>query len=89
MSLSLRGCRTAFAASVLIFGFSWIAAADEKASEGADDLTVTRFMVFVPAKDFALSKRFYLALGAELVDDGADYAEFRWGDDRKERPLRS
>ncbi len=48
----------------------------------SDDLTVTRFMVFVPAKDFALSKRFYLALGSELVDDGADYAEFRWGDDR-------
>ena len=57
-------------------------AADDEAIRGTDDLTVTRFMVFVPARDFALSKRFYVALGAELVDDGADYAEFRWGDDR-------
>ena len=30
-------------------------AADEVAT---DDLSVRRFMVFVPAKDFALSKRF-------------------------------
>ena len=46
------------------------------------DLSVSRFMVFVPARDFALSKRFYLALGSELVDSGEDYAEFRWGEDR-------
>ena len=48
----------------------------------SSELSVKRFMVFLPAKDLALSKRFYLALGAELVDAGADYAEFKWADDR-------
>ncbi|MCP4906226.1 MAG: hypothetical protein GY910_14715 [bacterium] len=48
----------------------------------AAGLVVKRFMVFLPAKDLALSKRFYLAMGAELVDDGGDYAEFKWADDR-------
>jgi len=49
---------------------------------GTANLSVKRFMVFLPAKDLALSKRFYLALGAELVDDGADYAEYKWANDR-------
>ena len=57
------------------------AAADSQ-GPAASDLTVKRFMVFVPARDFALSKRFYLELGAKLVDDGQDYAEFQWGQDR-------
>jgi len=52
------------------------------AATGAAELSVKRFMVFLPAKDLTLSKRFYLALGAELVDDGADYAEFKWANDR-------
>ena len=62
--------------------FASPAESQEAPAAADDDLTVTRFMVFVPAKDFALSKRFYVELGAELVDDGADYAEFRWADDR-------
>ena len=77
----------ALTASILISGLASLSAAGDGATGGGaggstDDLTVTRFMVFVPAKDFELSKRFYVALGADLVDDGADYAEFRWGDDR-------
>ena len=70
----------AIGAAILVLASAPAPAIAEVPTE--DDLTVTRFMVFVPAKDFSLSKRFYLALGAELVDDGEDYAEFRWGDDR-------
>ncbi len=70
--------------ALALLGVGAIAVGPLAAPAGAaeDDLSVTTFMVFVPAKDFALSKRFYRALGSELVDDGADYAEFRWGDYR-------
>lgn len=81
MKPGLLGYGATAAVSALIFGLCQVAAAGEAASD-TDDLTVTRFMVFVPAKDFALSKRFYLALGAKLIDDGSDYAEFGWGEDR-------
>ncbi len=54
----------------------------DAAQEGPQNLTVKRFMVFVPSKDLALSRRFYLAMGADLVDDGADYSEFKWAEDR-------
>jgi catechol 2,3-dioxygenase-like lactoylglutathione lyase family enzyme len=69
------------AACALALSIAPLPAAADGAATG-DELGVTRFMVFVPAKDFALSKRFYLALGSELVDEGADFAEFRWADDR-------
>ncbi len=72
----------AIAVGALAFAFLSTPAGADGAADVSDDLTVTSFMVFVPAKDFALSKRFYLALGSQLVDDGADYAEFHWGDDR-------
>ena len=74
----MTGVQLLVAACVLCAGGS---GADSEGSE-ADDLAVKRFMVFVPAKDFALSKRFYRELGSKLVDDGADYAEFQWGQDR-------
>jgi hypothetical protein len=34
---------------------------------------------FVPARDFAVSKRFYAAVGFELVRDGDDVAIFQMG----------
>ncbi len=38
--------------------------------------TVREIRPFVPARDFAASKRFYLDLGFELRHDGADVALF-------------
>ena len=70
--------------ALALLGMGALAVGPLAAPAGAaeDDLSVTTFMMFVPAKDFALSKRFYRALGSERVDDGADYAEFKWGDYR-------
>jgi len=56
--------------------------AEHEEAGAMEKLDVKRFMVFLPAKDLALSKQFYLAMGAEMVDDGADYTEFKWAEDR-------
>ncbi|MCG9552577.1 VOC family protein [Vibrio sp. Isolate31] len=44
------------------------------------NLKVTEIKSFVPAKDFDLSKRFYQALGVELMSEFHDIAYFRHGD---------
>lgn len=45
-----------------------------------ENLKVTEIKSFVPAKDFDLSKRFYQALGFELMSVFHDIAYFRHGD---------
>ena len=45
-----------------------------------ENLKVTEIKPFVPAKDFDLSKRFYQALGFELMSEFHDIAYFRHGD---------
>ncbi|HWH82938.1 MAG TPA: VOC family protein [Burkholderiaceae bacterium] len=44
------------------------------------DLTVNAVRAFVPARDFALSQRFYAALGFESVWSNAEFAFLRHGD---------
>jgi catechol 2,3-dioxygenase-like lactoylglutathione lyase family enzyme len=44
------------------------------------DLKATDVRAFIPARDFALSKRFYAALGWETVDVGPGLALVRVGD---------
>ncbi|MFZ5637983.1 MAG: hypothetical protein ACOY82_15485 [Pseudomonadota bacterium] len=46
------------------------------------NLKVTDIRPFIPAKDFALSKRFYSALGWETHDVGPGLALVRLGDDQ-------
>lgn len=45
-----------------------------------ENLKVTEIKSFVPAKDFDLSKRFYQALGFELMSEFHDIVYFRHGD---------
>lgn len=44
------------------------------------NLTTVEIKAFVPAIDFALSKRFYQALGFTLASDSHDVAYFHHGD---------
>jgi len=44
------------------------------------NLSTVEIKAFVPARDFALSKRFYEALGFTLASDGDGVAYFRHGD---------
>jgi catechol 2,3-dioxygenase-like lactoylglutathione lyase family enzyme len=46
----------------------------------APNLRVTEVKAFVPARDFALSKRFYQDLGFTLASDGDGIAYFHHGD---------
>jgi hypothetical protein len=46
------------------------------------DLRASDLRAFIPAKDFALSKRFYAALGWETDDVGPGIALVRLGDAR-------
>lgn len=39
-------------------------------------LSIKDFVVYVPAKDFELSKRFYAALGFRMLDGWGDTADF-------------
>ena len=43
------------------------------------NLRVTEIKAFVPAKDFALSKRFYLDLGFTQASEGGGVAYFHFG----------
>lgn len=43
------------------------------------NLTVTEIKAFVPAKDFALSKQFYLDLGFSKASEGGGVAYFHFG----------
>ncbi|EGU42795.1 hypothetical protein VISP3789_18295 [Vibrio splendidus ATCC 33789] len=52
----------------------------EKEMSNVENLKVTEIKSFVPAKDFDLSKRFYQALGFELMSEFHDIAYFRHGD---------
>lgn len=45
----------------------------------SDNTTAVEIKAFVPAKDFALSKRFYQDLGFELRSDGGGVAYFAHG----------
>ncbi|MDV2078473.1 VOC family protein [Marinobacter xestospongiae] len=45
----------------------------------SDNTTAVEIKAFVPAKDFALSKRFYQDLGFELRGDGGGVAYFAHG----------
>jgi catechol 2,3-dioxygenase-like lactoylglutathione lyase family enzyme len=44
-----------------------------------NNLNVTEIKAFVPAKDFAVSKRFYTDLGFTMVSEGGGVAYFRLG----------
>ncbi len=44
------------------------------------NLSVTEIKAFVPAKQFALSKQFYLDLGFSLASEGGGVAYFHIGD---------
>jgi hypothetical protein len=44
-----------------------------------DNLTAIEIKAFVPARDFALSKRFYMDFGFEVVWSGDDLAYLRHG----------
>lgn len=44
-----------------------------------DALRITEIKAFVPAKDFALSKRFYQDLGFTMASDGGGIAYFHLG----------
>ncbi|HTL98321.1 MAG TPA: VOC family protein [Holophagaceae bacterium] len=44
------------------------------------NLRVTEIKAFVPAKDYARSKQFYLDLGFELGSDGGGVAYFKHGE---------
>ena len=44
------------------------------------DLRVTEIKAFVPAKDFALSKRFYQDIGFNMASDGDGVAYFHVGE---------
>lgn len=43
------------------------------------NLRITEIKAFVPAKDFALSKRFYQDLGFTMASDGGGVAYFHFG----------
>jgi len=43
------------------------------------NLRVTEIKAFVPAKDFALSKRFYQEIGFTMASEGGGVAYFRCG----------
>lgn len=44
------------------------------------NLRVTEIKAFVPARDFALSKRFYTDLGFTMASDGGGVAYFHFGE---------
>lgn len=44
------------------------------------NLRVTEIKAFVPAKDFALSQRFYQDLGFEMASEGGGVAYFKHGE---------
>lgn len=44
------------------------------------NLKVREIKAFVPSKDFALSKRFYMDLGFEMASDSGGVAYFRHGE---------